>query len=156
MTRCLRLTEILVANSRRLGCLTLLVVLAACRVNDGGRPAAPRDVPEPELREHFDVVATVDDEPFVYHGNVFVLPVAESLARVRLPVRKYTAKFYEHFDDAFDFLMFVANVESPYQGIFGTYHPVRNDTAGIGQRIFSDRESFRNAAIGTWLPSFRA
>ena len=94
-------------NSLRLVGFTLVVVLAACKGNEGGRLAPPSDVLEPELREqdvHFETVATVDDEPIVYNDNVLVLPVAESLARERLPVRKYAAKFYEHFDDEFDFL----------------------------------------------------
>ena len=136
-------------NSLRLVCLTLVVVLAACEENDRGRPAPPSDVHEPELRErdvHFEPIAPVDDEPFVYNDNVFVLPVAESLARVRLPVRKYAAKFYQHFDDEFDFLMFVSNVEHPDHGTFGLYYSARNDTAGIGLRMFSKRAHRRLAA----------
>ncbi len=136
-------------NSLRFVCFTFVVALAACQGSERGRLAPPSDAHEPELREQdvdFERIATVDDEPFVYNDNVFVLPVAESLARVRLPVRKYTAKFYEHFDDAFDFLMFVSNVDSPDQGVFGTYRPARNDTAGIGQETFSKRAYRRLAA----------
>ncbi len=138
-----------VTNSLRIVCLTVVVALAACKGTNGGEPAPPSDVLEPERRGqdlHFEPIATVDDEPFVYNENVLVLPVAESLTRVRLPIRKYTAKFYEHFDDAFDFLMFVSNVEHPDQGIFGTYRPVRNDTAGIGRKSFSKRAYRRLAA----------
>lgn len=130
-----------VTQGLRLVCFTLLFVLAGCKGSEGGRSAAPSGE-----REDLETIATVDDEPFVYNGNVFVLPVSESLARVRLPVRKYTAKFYEYFDDQFDFLMFVSNIDDPYHDIFGTYHPVRNDTVGIGQKTFSRRAYRRLAA----------
>ena len=123
-----------VTQGLRLVCFTLFLVLAGCKGSEGGKSAPPSGG-----LEDLETIATVDDEPFVNNGNVFVLPVAESLARVRLPVRKYTAKFYEHFDDQFDFLMFVSNIDDPYHDIFGTYHPVRNDTAGIGQKTFSRR-----------------
>lgn len=135
-------------NSLWFVCLALVVVFAACRGYAGGTSAPPGDAQEPEFRERdvdFEPIATVDDKPFVYSDNVFVLPVAERITRVRLPVRKYTAKFYEHFDDQFDFLMFVSNVESKDQGILGSYRPVRNDTAGIGQKIFS-RRGYRQLA----------
>ena len=124
----------------RLVCFTWFLALAACKGTEGGRSAPPSGSPE-----DLETIATVDDEPFIYNGNVFVLPVAESLARVRLPARKYTAKFYEHFDDQFDFLMFVSNIDDPYHHIFGTYHPVRNDTAGIGQKTFS-KSGYRRLA----------
>ena len=136
-------------NSLRLVCFTFVVALVAGQENEGGRQAPPSDAHEPEVREQdvdFERIATVDDEPFVYNDNVFVLPIAESLARVRLPVRKYAAKFYEHFDDEFDFLMFVSNIEHPDKGVLGTYHRVRNDTAGIGSKTFSKRAYRRLAA----------
>lgn len=141
--------EVPAVNRLRLVCIALVVALAACKGNDGGRPTPPSDLHEPELREsdvHFEPIATVDDDPFVYNDNVFVLPVADSLGRVRLPIRKYTAEFYEYFDDAFDFLLFVSNIERPDQGIFGSYRPVSNDTVGIGQRTFSKRAYRRLAA----------
>ena len=81
----------------RLAWLTLAVVLAGCKGIDGGGPVPRGDAQEREFRapgDDFERIGTVDDEPFVYNDNVFVLPVAESLARVRLPVGKYTATFY--------------------------------------------------------------
>ena len=82
-------------------CLALTLVLAASNGDDGGEPAPPA----------VDTVATIEDEPLIYNDSVFVLPVAESLATDRLPFRRYAARFYDYFDDDFDFLMFVSNLE---------------------------------------------
>ena len=124
-------------NSLRLVCLTLTLVLAPCNGDDGGEPASPP----------VDTVATIKDEPWVYNDNVFVLPVAESLATDRLPFRKYTARFYDYFDDDFDFLMFVSNLEGGDQhGYLGIYHTVMNDTAGIGLETYSNTADWGSAA----------
>ena len=60
------------------------------------------EVHGPALRDRgvivqFGTVATIDDEPLIYNDNVFVLPVAESLATEELPFEEYTAKFYDLF-----------------------------------------------------------
>ena len=55
--------------------------------------------------------------PQIYNDNVFVLPVAENLAALWTdsgnspPLEDYAARFYEHFNDEFDFLIFFANVD---------------------------------------------
>ncbi len=137
-------------NSLRLVCFTLGVVLAACNGNDGGRLAPPSDVHGPAVGDrdvHSGTVATVKDEPSIYNDNVFVLPVPESLATDRLPFRKYASRFYDHFDDDFDFLMFVSNLEGGDQhGYFGIYFTVMNDTAGIGLATYSNTAAWGSAA----------
>ena len=128
-------------NSLRLVCFTLGVVLAACNGNDGGRLAPPSDVHGPAVGDrdvHSGTVATVKDEPSIYNDNVFVLPVPENLAIDRLPFRKYASRFYDYFDDDFDFLMFVSNLEDGQHGYFGIYYTVMNDTAGIGLATYSN------------------
>ena len=76
--------------------------------------------------------------PQIYGNNVFVLPVAENLA-INLydaPLTEYAARFYEYFNDEFDFLVFVGNVNSvqlePGTPHGGYYSGVNNDVEGIG------------------------
>ena len=54
---------------------------------------------------------------------------------------EYTKRFYEHFEDNFDFLFVASNlVSSPdILGVHGAYHSlVKNDVQGIGAPLFSD------------------
>ena len=87
-----------------------------------------------------DLVLTVDGDPQIYNDNVFVLPVAEDLATDELPLRDYVARFFEHFDDEFDFLILVSNLDywSDQRGYSGIYAAVMNDVEGIGQPVFSN------------------
>ena len=85
--------------------------------------------------------ALVFTDPQIYNDNVFVLPVAENLAAGNLPYSDYTARFYEHFEDEFDFLIFISNVQEPDQGSlwpFAAYVSVKNEVQGIGLDIFFD------------------
>ena len=87
------------------------------------------------------LVVRADDGPRIHGGNLFVLPVAGNIAAdakfasgERALWEELAARFYAHFDDAFDFLMFISNVQSaertrPY---LGRYFPVTNDIQGIG------------------------
>ena len=110
------------------------------------------EVHGPALRDRgvivqFGTVATINDEPLIYNDNVFVLPVSEDLATDALLFEEYTAKFYDHFDDDFDFLMFVSNLAGDDQhGYFGIYHTVMNDTAGIGLQTYSNTADWGSAA----------
>ena len=75
---------------------------------------------------------------------MFVLPVAENLANAwsSIPLEEYTARFYEYFNDEFDFLVFVSNVT--YDGLepdtpHGAYYVgVKNDVKGVGTPIFAE------------------
>ena len=86
-------------------------------------------------------------DPQIYNDNVFVLPVAENLAAgLELPLKDYAARFYEHFNDEFDFLIFVPNMakgEQEWDGAFFIH--VKNDVQGIGLSIFSDNSSWGSA-----------
>ena len=83
----------------------------------------------------------------IYNDNVVVLPVTENLAAgLELPLKDYAARFYEQFNDEFDFLVFVPNMavgEQEWDGAF--YVSVKNDVQGIGQRIYSNNSSFGSA-----------
>ena len=83
----------------------------------------------------------------IYNDNVVVLPVTENLAAgLELPLEDYAARFYEQFNDEFDFLVFVPNMawgEQEWDGAF--YVSVKNDVQGIGQRIYSNNSSFGSA-----------
>ena len=78
--------------------------------------------------------------PQIYNDNLFILPVAENLATDELPLQDYTARFYEYFDDEFDFLFLVSNLPfgADEHGYWGSNLGVRNDVQGIGLPAFSD------------------
>ena len=111
--------------------------------------ATSTDTHIPALRERgvrvvFDEVV-VFTGPQVYNDNLFVLPVTENLAAGSgsLPLRDYAARFYEHFSDEFDFLVFVPNLdgsklEPQAYSPEGIYSSVRNDVQGIGSSLYSD------------------
>ena len=82
-------------------------------------------------------------DPQIYNDNVFVLPVTENLVGGNLPYQDYAARFYEHFEDEFDFLIFISNIQEPDQGSlypFAAHIGVKNDVQGIGlDNFFNDR-----------------
>ena len=81
-------------------------------------------------------------DPQIYNDNVFVSPVAENLVGGNLPYQDYAARFYEHFEDGFDFLIFFQSPGS-FSGAF--YMSVKNDVQGIGLDTFSDNSSWGSA-----------
>lgn len=104
----------------------------------------------PALR---NMVAAVDfslqvSSQQIYNDNVFVLPIAENLTAGNLPLSDYSAHFYEHFSDQFDFLIFIPNL-THYQmqrsdwANRNFYQGVYNDTKGIG------KDSFFSSAYGS-------
>ena len=83
----------------------------------------------------------VFSEPEIFNGNLFVLPVDENLAASGRPSLDWTRQFYEHFDDDFDFLVFVLNLyteDYPEGNYRSTFRNTHNDVRGIGQPISSD------------------
>ena len=79
--------------------------------------------------------------PQIYNDNLIVLPIDEiPINGASLDVRTYAQSIYAWFDDSFDYLMFFLNLPDRPDGIpfFGQYHPVSNDTQGIGEGIFFD------------------
>lgn len=95
-----------------------------------------------------EVVVTANEDPRIYNDNVFVLPVTEDLVADGLPMRDYTARFYEYFEDAFDFLIIWSNLyyrEDIVRIYAGVFSHVMNDVQGIGVSIFSDSSSWGSA-----------
>ncbi|MCY4212853.1 MAG: leucine-rich repeat domain-containing protein [Gammaproteobacteria bacterium] len=78
------------------------------------------------------------DGPRIHNGNLLVLPVPGNIATDdSLPLNEFAQRFYAHFEDAFDFLMFISNVvyterRSPSRRYAGRYFTVANDTRGLG------------------------
>ena len=81
----------------------------------------------------------------VHDDSVIVLHVGEDIAALDLftglPLDAYSRALYTHFEDAFDFVMFFSNLargehEDPHY--LGVYSAVRNDTVGLGLRMFYD------------------
>ena len=77
------------------------------------------------------------------------MPVEEDLGSVdRLHLEAYSKRAYEHFEDAFDFLIFVSNLEYwegvEAAGYIGSYSNVSNNVRGIGRSTVA-----RNAHYGS-------
>ena len=114
------------------------------------------ETPEEEGADGQDEILVFTD-PQIYNDNVFVLPVTDNLVTLWTssnspPLEDYTARFYEHFNDEFDFLIFVANVDEfidladrPGHIIGGFFQHVKNDVQGIGLSIFSNNNSWGSA-----------
>lgn len=87
-----------------------------------------------------EVLITTEDEPQIYNGNVFVMPVDFDIASGSLPYQSLTTNFYERFENVFDFLIIVLNLRIGEfrSGYLGSSLGVMNDVQGIGQRIYSD------------------
>ena len=107
--------------------------------------ATPTPIPTPTAIPTPTPTATpvTFTEPGIYNDNVFVLPVSEDLvvdgAAIHLPTEEYTKRFYEHFEDEFDFLFVARNLVYGLDtlGICADYTLVKNDVQGIGQPLFS-------------------
>ena len=101
----------------------------------------------------FDVVHTGDGDPQLYNDNLFVLPVVEDIGTDgRLPWRDYAIRFFEYFDDQFDFLVFVSHLDESEGQITpthyrGTYRRVMNEVKGIGQKLFSYSAQYESAGV---------
>ena len=89
------------------------------------------------------------EEPQIHNGNLLVMPVTENLAAGSLPLKAYAERFYDHFRDEFDFLMFVPNLlpgqHEPGVSAAATYTMVRNDVQGIGRPIATHNEEWGSA-----------
>ena len=87
----------------------------------------------------------------IFNDNVFVLPVSENLVSLgwQPPLEDYVARFYEHFNDEFDFLIFYPNfilgIIEPGSSTGAFYASVKNDVQGIGLDSFSDNSSWGSA-----------
>ena len=89
-------------------------------------------------------------DPQIYNDNVFVLPVTENLAAAKLntlPLDRYATRFYDHFSDSFDFLIFFSSLnwdQLEPEAFKGAFHlGIGNDVQGIG------KSSFFRARFGT-------
>ena len=88
-----------------------------------------------------DIVVNGKGDPAVYNDNVFVLPVGDVLGQLR-PL-ELANRFYEHFEDAFDFLILIPN-KYPFEQhgqVNPFYRRISNDVEGIGEQVFSDSRS---------------
>ena len=102
----------------------------------------------------FDEVIDIT-EPQIHNDNMLVLPVADNLAALWThsgnppPLEEYVARFYKHFNDEFDFLIFLPNVlfhQLEPEAIHGAfYRQVKNHTNGIGVPIFADNSRWASA-----------
>ena len=89
-----------------------------------------------------EVIFTTADGPQIYNDNVFVLPVSENVVLTAdLQIQDYVVRFYQYFEDGFDFLMILSNLKSSEDSeslYYGRYLSVRNNAEGIGQNTYSD------------------
>ena len=94
-----------------------------------------------------EAAATLFDSEFswlIWNDNLFVLPVSEDFVvdgvAISLPLEESAKRFYEHFEDNFDFLFVANNLVASVDilGPKGYYIPVKNDVQGIGSPLFSE------------------
>ncbi len=98
-------------------------------------------------------VASTDqfpDSPLfqIYNDNVLVMEAAANLTVHKvgdgLALDAYAREFYKHFEDDFDFLLFLSNLDdhSEFNGdvYYGAYLSVMNDTEGTGLGIHFNNE----------------
>lgn len=78
----------------------------------------------------------------VFNENVLVMHVDHDVTEpLEDPPIRYAAEIYKHFDDVFDFLILLPNVDNWYstnESTFGRYFGVMNDVQGIGRTQFLD------------------
>ncbi len=92
--------------------------------------------------------ATAFGRPQIYNDNLFVLPISRSPLSANLRLEDYASDFYEFFQDEFDFLMIISNIElldDRFRSYSGAYYAVSNHIKGIGQ------DSFHNEGWGSPL-----
>ena len=134
------------------------------------RAAAPLgDSPYvPEFCSPRDIFQTSDDEPRVYQDRIFVLPVTGDLITDPPAYsQKLVERFYEYFEDDFDFLFFVQGlyqfeypkiIRSDYSAdlINPSFLSARNYVFGIGIPISepSQLRSSEQLQGEIWLPSY--
>ena len=109
--------------------------------------AVPTPLPAPTTTPSPTTVTFKEPGVFIYNDNIFVLPVSEDLVVdgviAPLPLEEYTKRFYEHFEDKFDFLFIASNLVEfvDVQGVPSAYYVgVKNDVQGIGKPLFSDTD----------------
>ena len=97
------------------------------------------DIPKLPTCTGSEIIHSVDEEPQIYNGNVFALPVSEDLTNLEsLRMSDYAARFFEYFGDEFDFLIFVSNIDRFAELSYppsNQYVGVRNNVKGIGRSI---------------------
>ncbi len=87
-----------------------------------------------------DFLFTIDREAQIYNDNIFVFPIDASLTADYLDMRSYVISFYEHFEDVFDFILVISNVnrgEDLVRNYAGGFYQTRNKVQGIGQDVHS-------------------
>ena len=100
-----------------------------------------------------EVFLSSGDAPRIYNDNLFVMAVDE-LSSWEIPYGEHVQRvrrFYEHFNDEFDFLIFLRNTGPTTSPIAfgGFYYGAMNDTEGIGKPIDSNHEDYELESPGT-------
>ena len=100
-----------------------------------------------EAEAEAKLAEAISDSEFswlIWNDNLFVLSVSEDFVvdglNAFLPLEEYSKRFYEHFEDNFDFLFVVSNLVKSLDtlGASGYYIEVKNNVQGIGLPLFSD------------------
>ena len=85
--------------------------------------------------EYGKVFATAFGGSKIHKNNVLVLPRSRSVVSPNFRLEDYTNDFYELFEDEFDFLIVMSNIElgdDNFRRYRGAYYGVSNDVEGIG------------------------
>ena len=89
--------------------------------------------------EYGKVFATAFGGTKIHKNNVVVLPRSRSVVSPNFRLEDYANDFYELFEDEFDFLIVMSNIElgdDNFRRYRGAYYGVSNDVEGIGKDPF--------------------
>lgn len=88
----------------------------------------------------------VDGEPKIHNDNLFIMPFTEDHV-VGEGVFDFPTRFYEYFEDEFDFLIFVHNFYHLERQCSEVFIRASNDVQGIGKKIEAHRISSKLQGI---------
>ena len=139
-----RVTDIApLVENRGLGAMDRVELDDEVQIDDANRSLVRRLTDRGVTVEFGTVYATGFGRPQIHNDNLVVLPLGARVESGNLRLVDATMEFYEIFEDEFDFLMILSNIElgdnplKPYRGAFFT---VSNEVEGIGMVNFRTDE----------------
>ena len=122
------------------------------------------DVDDDGIKDSIDPDPTKTNEKIQYSGNDYTLTILGSgrVANLQISpaiydelavgttsphIKDLTRIILQYFSDNFDFIFFANDQETANTGIYGTYIPVKNDTAGLGAPVFDNTYDYGSAGL---------
>ena len=132
---------------------------SAVKITVSGQVATEEEEDDGADGQDEDFVFT---DPQIYNDNIFILPISEDLAINRAPspleMRDYTKRFYQHFEDEFDFLLVLRNLivgADVIDTACAFYVSVSNNVQGIGEPLYSEAQRWGSSGKLQGVLGFR-